>query len=90
MVEEERGEIGTLASLGFSNRKIISTYLFYVLSATVSGALLGYYIGCTMIPRIIYSCFPFILPPLIIQYSLLTFLLILAVAAIIMIYHKDI
>ena len=84
MVEEERGEIGTLASLGFSNRKIISTYLFYVLSATVSGALLGYYIGCTMIPRIIYSCFPFILPPLIIQYSLLTFLLILAVAAIIM------
>lgn len=84
MIAEERGELGTLASLGFPDGSIISTYLFYVLSATVSGTAIGYFAGCTVIPKIIYACFPYILPPLTLQYHIVTFLLILAVAAAVM------
>lgn len=84
MIAEERGEIGTLTSLGFKNRNIISTYLLYVLSATVSGAVIGYFAGCTIIPKIIYACFPYILPPLVLQYNIITFLLILTAASAVM------
>jgi ABC-type antimicrobial peptide transport system, permease component len=78
MIAEERGELGTLASLGFKNGSIISTYLFYVLSATALGTTTGFFAGCTIIPKIIYLCFPYILPPLTIQFNAVTFLLILA------------
>lgn len=84
MITEERGELGTLASLGFKDRSIISTYLFYVLTATVLGVVIGYFGGCTLIPKIIYACFPYSLPPIIIQYSLKTFLLILAFSVAVM------
>ncbi|MDP4152230.1 MAG: FtsX-like permease family protein [Bacillota bacterium] len=81
MIAEERGELGTLTSLGYKDISIISTYLFYVLSATVSATVIGYFAGCTGIPKIIYACFPYILPPLIIRYNIITLLLILVVAA---------
>lgn len=84
IIEEERGELGTLTSLGLIDGSIISTYLFYVLSATVSGAAGGFFLGCTIIPKIIYTCFPYILPPLIIRYNITAFLLILAVTALLM------
>ena len=84
MIVEERGEIGTMTSLGFKDKSIISTYLFYVLSATISGVIIGYFAGCIIIPKIIYACFPYILPKLSIKYSIVTFLLILGVAASIM------
>lgn len=85
MIAEERGEIGTLSSLGFQDGSILSTYLLYVLSATVSGAVIGYFAGCTIIPKIIYACFPFMLPPVIIQYNIGTLLMIVGVASAIMI-----
>ncbi len=84
MIAEERGEIGTLASLGFQDGSILSTYLLYVLSATVSGAVIGYFVGCTIIPKIIYACFPYILPPITIQYNVGTLLLILGVSSAVM------
>lgn len=84
MIAEERGELGTLASLGFTDRSIISTYLLYVLSATVLGTSGGFFLGCTILPKIVYSCFPYILPPLIIRYDIPAFLLILAAAAALM------
>ena len=62
MITEERGEMGTLLSLGFSNKKVIDTYLMYVLSATLSGAILGYFVGTTLLPRIVYNCFPIYFP----------------------------
>jgi len=40
MISEERGEIGTFTSLGISNRKIIISYLEYVLSSTTIGVML--------------------------------------------------
>lgn len=85
MIAEERGELGTLASLGFSNGSIVSTYLFYVLSATVLGTVGGFYLGCMVIPKIVYLCFPFALPPLILSYDIVTLLLILLGASALMI-----
>lgn len=70
MIAEERGELGTLVSLGYDNGRIISTYLLYVLSATGLGAVLGYFIGCRFIPGLVYSNFPWKLPPLETEYNL--------------------
>ncbi|BCN30774.1 ABC transporter permease [Anaeromicropila herbilytica] len=81
MIVEERSELGTLTSLGYRNTSIISSYLFYVLSATVFGAISGFLIGSYVIPRIIYSTFDkFILPDLIIHYDIRNLAIILAIA----------
>lgn len=81
MIVEERSELGTLTSLGYKDSRIIFTYLLYVLSATVLGTITGFYIGSSVIPHIIYAAFnQFILPPLVIQYDMLSLLLISAVA----------
>ena len=77
MIVEERGELGTLVSLGYRNSTIISTYLLYVLSATGLGAIIGYFVGCRFIPPLVYSNFGWILPPLEIQYDFVKLLLIL-------------
>lgn len=81
MIVEERSEMGTLTSLGFENTHIVSTYLLYVLSATVLGAITGFFAGSRIIPDIIFSTFSkFILPPLIINYDIISLLLVLAVS----------
>lgn len=77
MVTEERGEMGTFLSLGFSNKKVISTYLMYVLSATLTGAVLGYFIGTITLPQLVYNCFPIYFPE--IKYSFDLGLLLLSV-----------
>jgi len=79
MITEERGELGTLASLGYGDRRIIFTYLLYVLSASGIGAALGFFIGCRIMPPLIWTNFVFIFPPLVLQYNLLVFGAILAV-----------
>lgn len=84
MIVEERSELGTLTSLGYKDNSIITTYLFYVLSASGLGAAAGFIIGCGIIPPLIYSNFQYILPPLVIQYDIATFSLILAVTVILM------
>lgn len=84
MIAEERSELGTLTSLGYKDNSIIRTYLFYVLSASVLGVVTGFFIGCRIIPPLIYSNFRFILPPLITHYSIVTFAIILTVTLILM------
>ena len=84
MIAEERSELGTLTSLGYKDNSIITTYLFYVLSATGLGAAAGFFAGCGIIPPLIYSNFQFILPSLVIQYYMPLFLLILAAALLLM------
>ncbi len=76
MIEEERSELGTLTSLGYGDNSIISTYLFYVLSASTIGILGGFFLGCAVIPKIIFGCFNFYLPDIAISYDLKTFLII--------------
>lgn len=54
MVEDDRGEIGTLKSLGFENKEIISKYIHFSLIATLIGGVLGNIIGLTAIPYLIF------------------------------------
>lgn len=86
MIAEERSELGTLTSLGYKDRSIIFTYLLYVLSASGLGTVTGFFVGCRIIPPLINSNFMFILPPLVLQYNLITLAIILAVAFTLMIF----
>ena len=58
MISEERGEMGTFTSLGFSNGHIIGGYMIYVIMATLIGCVGGYFIGVLTLPRFVYNCFP--------------------------------
>ncbi|MDF2869188.1 MAG: ABC-type antimicrobial peptide transport system, permease component [Anaerocolumna sp.] len=84
MIAEERSELGTLTSLGYSDSKIIFTYLLYILSATGLGSIIGFYAGCSIIPPLIYSNYQYTLPSLILKYDLVTFIQILGVAFVLM------
>jgi putative ABC transport system permease protein len=84
MITEERNELGTLTSIGYKDNKIISTYLIYVLSATGIGTLTGFFIGCRVIPPLIYSNFVFNLPPLTLEYSPITLGLITIITLVLM------
>ena len=77
MITEERGEMGTLLSLGYSNSKVIGSYLWYVLSATLSGAVIGYFVGTITLPQLVYNCFPIYFPE--IEYRFDLFLLFISV-----------
>ena len=81
MVEEERGEIGTLSSLGYGSFSIINGYLFYIFFATVIGVTVGLLIGYTLIPNVIYSIYHanYILPKLQINMKLLPFFIIILI-----------
>lgn len=57
MVEEDRLEIGTLKSLGFSNNKIMSKYLLFSFLATITGSIIGSLLGLTLIPLLIFSIY---------------------------------
>ena len=57
MVEEDRLEIGTLKSLGFSNNKIMSKYLLFSFLATITGSMIGSLLGLTLIPLLIFSIY---------------------------------
>lgn len=57
MVEEERGQIGTLKSLGYSDEAICFKYVLYALLATVIGSLIGVAIGFLIIPKVIFNMY---------------------------------
>ena len=62
MIAEERLEMGTFTSLGYSNVAIIGGYMIYVLVATIFGAAGGYFLGVRFLPDFVYACFPVSLP----------------------------
>ncbi len=53
MVEEQRMQIGTLKSLGYSNAVIMRHYLLYAVIAAAVGSLVGAFIGMFLFPYII-------------------------------------
>ena len=53
MIEEQRMQIGTLKSLGYSNGGIMRNYLLYAVLAAASGSLIGAFIGMFLFPFII-------------------------------------
>ena len=60
MVDENRLQLGTLKALGYSNAKIAGKYLFYALSASVLGSIVGMVIGFVVFPLIIWYAYQMI------------------------------
>ena len=54
IITNQRTVIGTLKSLGFSNRKLIFHYLSYALILAISGCVLGYILGPLSLPQLFY------------------------------------
>lgn len=57
MVEEERGRIGTLKSLGYTNGAILRYYLLYGLFASLAGCAVGIPFGCVFFPKVISNAY---------------------------------
>lgn len=57
MVEDDRIEIGTLKSLGFSNHSIMLKYLLFSGIATLFGGIIGLISGAYIIPIIIFNIY---------------------------------
>ncbi|MDD6559523.1 MAG: ABC transporter permease [Lactimicrobium massiliense] len=57
MVEEERGMIGTLKALGFSDGAITAKYLLYAGSASLLGWIIGFFGGTWALPQIFWKAY---------------------------------
>ena len=57
MINDERTQIGTLKAMGFSGRVIMRKYLWYSGSAAFAGCVLGFVLGVTVIPWIIWYAY---------------------------------
>lgn len=57
MVEEERSQLGTLKSLGFTNGQILLKYILYALIATLIGSAIGLVIGFNLLPNVIFMMY---------------------------------
>ena len=57
MVEEQRSQIGTLKALGYTNWQIIFKFLFYALTATLFGSLIGAVVGQKLFPFVILKAY---------------------------------
>lgn len=57
MVEEERGQVGTMKALGYTRGQIAAKYILYALAASLAGSGVGMLIGMQLFPRIILSAY---------------------------------
>ena len=57
MVEEERGQVGTMKALGYTRGQIAAKYILYALAASLAGSAAGMLIGMQLFPRIILSAY---------------------------------
>ncbi len=64
LVDEQRGQIGTLKGLGFSTGNILGEYLLYGFLASLLGCVIGFSIGFVLFPKAISSAYAmmFIIP----------------------------
>jgi putative ABC transport system permease protein len=71
MVDEERGNIGTLMSLGYDKWDIAFKYIIYAFIATLVGCILGIVIGYTIFPIVIFNAYSimYVLPPVQLQFD---------------------
>ena len=84
MVEEQRSQIGTLKALGYTNGQIIFKFLFYALTATLLGSLIGAVTGQLLFPFAILRAYGMLytMPETVLRIDwLLTALCTLAAAA---------
>ncbi len=82
MIEEERTQIGTMKALGYSKGAIVSKYVWYSLSATLLGGVIGVLVGSYFFPWVIinaygilYSNIPNIISPIQWELSLISVLI---------------
>ena len=57
MVEEERGQIGLLKALGYSNTAIAGKFLSYASAASLLGSTVGLPLGLTVFPAVLYNAY---------------------------------
>ncbi|NEZ69814.1 ABC transporter permease [Pediococcus pentosaceus] len=57
MVEEARGQIGTLKALGFSRSAIAYEYTMYAFLAGILGVIVGSFLGNQLLPRFVVSMY---------------------------------
>ena len=74
MIEEQRVQIGTLKALGYSDGDIIFKYMFYAVSATVTGSVIGSVIGMYLFPFVIITAYGMLydLPKPVIEIDVMT------------------
>ena len=87
MVEEQRSQIGTLKALGYTNGQIIFKFMFYALTATLLGSVIGAILGQKLFPFAILRAYGMLytMPEVIIHTDwLLTALCTLTAAAAVM------
>lgn len=72
MVDDDRMEIGTLKSMGFSNIHISFKYMIYAIIATLAGGIIGASAGFLVIPNIIWNIYKilFNIPKLVLAYDM--------------------
>ncbi len=71
MVDEERVYIGSLKAMGYKNIAIASKYIIYAAIASISGSIVGLFIGFWALPTVIFNAYRimYIMPPIIIEYN---------------------
>ena len=80
LVDEQRGQIGVFRALGFSKGQIVSKYVIYAMTATLTGSIAGIFVGMAIFPVVIYETWRLMydLPEMIItfpmQYVVICFL----------------
>lgn len=57
LVEEQRGDIGALTTLGYKKRDIMLKYVYYSAGASVIGSVVGIAVGVPVIPTVIKSAY---------------------------------
>ena len=57
MVDEQRTQIGVLKAMGYSNAQIMGKYIFYSGSAATMGTIVGFALGSTIMPWIIWQIY---------------------------------
>lgn len=57
MVDEHRGQIGTLKALGYSQLAIMGEYLFYSGTASILGCIVGVFGGSYIFPKVLWKAY---------------------------------
>ena len=71
MVEEQRGEIGTLKTLGYTGLQIANKYIIYALLACIIGGTIGMTVGFILIPKVIWImyCLMYQVPNFVVEFN---------------------
>ena len=67
MVDDDRGQIGTLRSLGYNSSQIVGKYIFYSVMAALLGCAISVPFGAFLLPLILWNAYGsmYVLPTLI-------------------------